>query len=236
MPPGWFPDPLGRYDHRYFNGTSWTSDVSSDGERYVDPLGVGPGSTPGMANTNKAATTAVIMGSVGLALAWIPFIGVIGLVLAVLGLVFGTKGLRRSRELGVGRTASIAGIVMGSLGVAAAIAGIALSVMVWREVVQYVEPGPVITEVTECTIDGRRVDTEGTLENRDDQARSYTLFVTVDDRRESVIIDDVAAGETVKWAIVITARSSQLSASECDPTLTVNGPFPYGLEIDPIEN
>ncbi len=39
-PQGWYPDPLGRYDHRWFNGTSWTADVSTDGARHVDPLGI----------------------------------------------------------------------------------------------------------------------------------------------------------------------------------------------------
>ncbi|MGA0270730.1 MAG: DUF2510 domain-containing protein, partial [Ilumatobacteraceae bacterium] len=39
-PQGWYPDPLGRYDHRWFNGTSWTADVSTDGVRQVDPLGI----------------------------------------------------------------------------------------------------------------------------------------------------------------------------------------------------
>lgn len=38
-PQGWYPDPLGRYDHRWFNGTSWTADVSSNGARHVDPRG-----------------------------------------------------------------------------------------------------------------------------------------------------------------------------------------------------
>lgn len=39
-PQGWYPDPLGRYDNRWFNGTSWTADVSTDGARRVDPLGI----------------------------------------------------------------------------------------------------------------------------------------------------------------------------------------------------
>ena len=39
-PQGWYPDPLGRYDLRWFNGTSWTADVSTNGTRHVDPQGV----------------------------------------------------------------------------------------------------------------------------------------------------------------------------------------------------
>lgn len=37
--PGWHPDPLGRHDHRWFDGTRWTADVADDGIRRVDPYG-----------------------------------------------------------------------------------------------------------------------------------------------------------------------------------------------------
>ena len=37
-PSGWFPDPVGRFDYRYFDGTVWTADVASAGHRYRDPL------------------------------------------------------------------------------------------------------------------------------------------------------------------------------------------------------
>ena len=63
-PPGWFPDPLERYEHRYFNGSSWTSDVSTGGQRSVDPLGTHPG--PVHERSNKDATAAIVMGSISL--------------------------------------------------------------------------------------------------------------------------------------------------------------------------
>ena len=111
LPSGWFPDPLDRYDHRYFNGTTWTSDVSSGGQRYVDPLGTGPGHPAGGDRPgNGPATAAVVMGSVGMAIAWIPFIVVIGAVLAVLAVVFGIIGIKRSRVSDVGRGTAIAGL------------------------------------------------------------------------------------------------------------------------------
>src|SRR6056297_2022307 len=37
--PGWYPDPTGRYAHRFHNGRAWTADVADGGDRYVDPLG-----------------------------------------------------------------------------------------------------------------------------------------------------------------------------------------------------
>ena len=37
--PGWYPDPSGRFEFRFHNGSLWTADVSTNGQRYVDPLG-----------------------------------------------------------------------------------------------------------------------------------------------------------------------------------------------------
>ena len=233
MPSGWFPDPLGRYDHRYFNGTAWTSDVSTGGERYVDPLGLGP-SAPGYGatgTTNGAATAAVVMGSIGLALAWIPFIVVIGGALAILALIFGIIGLRRSRAAARGRGASIAGIVLGSLGLVAAVVGVILSVVVLREVIRFAEPGEHLAEVSECQLDGRLAEVVGTIGNLDDEPREYTLFVEVGGRTKIVTIPELEPGETVEWSTIVTTRSS---ATTCDPEVTVQGPFPYGIEVDPV--
>jgi ankyrin repeat protein len=37
-PPGWFPDPTGRHDHRYWDGRVWTSAVSDRGVQSQDPV------------------------------------------------------------------------------------------------------------------------------------------------------------------------------------------------------
>lgn len=37
-PANWYPDPLGRHELRYFDGTRWTEHVSSNGKQSVDPL------------------------------------------------------------------------------------------------------------------------------------------------------------------------------------------------------
>jgi hypothetical protein len=36
--PGWYPDPTGRFDHRYWNGSAWTLHASRAGESVIDPL------------------------------------------------------------------------------------------------------------------------------------------------------------------------------------------------------
>ena len=232
-PSGWFPDPLERYDHRYFNGAAWTSDVSTGGQRYVDPLGTGPGRPAGATRpSNGAATAAVVMGSIGLVIAWIPFIVLFGAILAVLALVFGIIGVKRSRTAGVGRGASIAGIVMGSMGIVASVVGVILSIVVLREVIRFVEPGETATEITACSVDGRRADVRGTITNLDDEAREYTLFVEVGGRTEPVVVDELQPGETGDWSTVVTMSSA---GAGCDPDITVQGPYPYGIEVDPVE-
>ncbi len=234
MPSGWFPDPLDRYDHRYFNGTNWTSDVSSDGVRHVDPLGArpGPGTSGGSSHAgNRAATAAVVMGSIALVIAWIPFIVVVGATLAVLAVVFGIRGLRRSKQTGTGRGASLAGLIMGGLGMGASVVGVVLSVVFWNAVVEFVEPGDHDVEVTSCEIDGRAMRVAGTIENQSDVAREYTVFVEVDGRTETAIVEAVAQGATADWSVTITAPSVP---DTCDPELIVHGPLPFDLELDPI--
>jgi hypothetical protein len=36
--PGWFPDPAGRFDHRWWDGERWTETVSRNGSTTTDPL------------------------------------------------------------------------------------------------------------------------------------------------------------------------------------------------------
>jgi uncharacterized protein YxjI len=38
-PAGWFPDPLGRHEQRYWDGQQWTEHVASHGRQSVDPVG-----------------------------------------------------------------------------------------------------------------------------------------------------------------------------------------------------
>lgn len=43
--PNWYPDPVGKHEYRWFDGTQWTENVSSHGKQSVDPI-VGPGHVP----------------------------------------------------------------------------------------------------------------------------------------------------------------------------------------------
>ncbi|HEV8296133.1 MAG TPA: phospholipid scramblase-related protein [Acidimicrobiales bacterium] len=51
-PPNWYPDPSGRHELRYYDGTTWTEHVSSSGRQSVDPIA--PGTVPaGAQNADK---------------------------------------------------------------------------------------------------------------------------------------------------------------------------------------
>ena len=40
-PPGWYPDPFGRFQYRYWAGEAWTANVSTNGTAAIDqPVGV----------------------------------------------------------------------------------------------------------------------------------------------------------------------------------------------------
>lgn len=43
--PGWYPDPMGRHEYRWFDGSTWTDQVSSHGKASVDPVQA-PGQVP----------------------------------------------------------------------------------------------------------------------------------------------------------------------------------------------
>jgi hypothetical protein len=234
-PPGWFPDPLGRHEHRWFNGTAWTPDVADGGQRYVDPLGIAPGGPGSSADgsRNSLATAAMTCGIIAVLLAWIPFVVVAGVVLAVLALVFGVKGLRRSADAGRGRGSAIAGIVTGTIALLAAIIGVVLSVVVWNAVADFVEPGPVLAAATDCIADGRDITVRGQLTNSSDRLRDYTVFVTVANRTEVVAVDAVAPDETVDWEVALRARAP---VADCEASVVVQGPFPFGVRVDPIQN
>lgn len=35
---GWYPDPSGRFEHRWHDGQNWTSNVATQGQQYDDPV------------------------------------------------------------------------------------------------------------------------------------------------------------------------------------------------------
>ena len=54
---GWFADPTGRHQFRFFDGTGWTEHVSDDGNPTVDPY---DGEAPAPGRANDMLTTSAI--------------------------------------------------------------------------------------------------------------------------------------------------------------------------------
>jgi uncharacterized protein YxjI len=49
--PNWYPDPYGRHETRYYDGTQWTEHVASHGKQSIDP----PGGTSHVPTVNRGA-------------------------------------------------------------------------------------------------------------------------------------------------------------------------------------
>lgn len=235
MPSGWFPDPHGRYEHRWFNGTSWTADVSNDGTRLVDPYGAAPighvaAQPPKQGNGPAAA--AITLGLFALLLAWVPLLVVVGVVLAVLALVFGIRGVRRARTVGTGRGLAIAGIVTGGAALGLAVVGVVLSIAMIRELSRFLDPGANEVAVRSCLIDDGDIFVEATITNKDDEPNDFTLYAVVTEPKGiadiMLEVDDVAAGETRE----VVLRRRLAAVGECEARLVVHGPLPYGLEME----
>ena len=235
MPSGWFPDPHGRHEHRWFNGTAWTADVGDGGQRFIDPLGAAP--SPGHQKTgNGAATAAITCGLLAWLFAWMPLLVVVGFVLAIVALVTGRNGLRRSRENGTGRGTAIAGLVTGGTALALCVVGVLFTVSVLREVSRFVTPGPVRAEITACTVGDGELVVSGTVENIDEATRDYTVYAVVstpDDVPDLMsVLVDVAPGETRD----VEARRSMVGEGTCEARLVVHGPLPYGIDMERVND
>ncbi len=236
-PPGWFPDPLGRYDHRWFNGRTWTADVALEGRRYVDPapLSVGWGGAGPMPRPPEPSRTlavlALVAGIVALTTAWMPFLVVLGVLAAVAALVLAAVARRRiARQMASGRTAGTVGLVLGVLALVVSPVGVILTRAAWHELERFAEPGRLRVELGACGPDGGG----GTIQNRERDVRHYVVVVSLrDDRghidREYVRVDAVAPGEVRTWSFTGPAR---VEGSLSCRVSQVTGPYPFGLRPD----
>lgn len=246
--PDWYPDPTGRNEFRYHNGVSWTGDVATDGRRGVDPVtgptsppGRGPdrSARPGLADgpPNGAAVASMTCGIIAVALGWIPVLFVVGAVLAVLAVVFGTNGLRRSREGARGRTMAIAGLATGVAGLLVAIGGLVFTIALVRALDRYENPPDHTVELTACSIASDVVEVSGTLRNDSTARAEFTVAVPLvrgaSGARITTIRDGVgplAPGATAEWSVrrPVVLDADLASGAECrDPE--VNGPLPFGV-------
>jgi hypothetical protein len=234
--PGWYADPMGRYEHRYFNGRSWTSDVSSDGQRFVDPLGITPTPDGRATRANPGiAVASMVLGIIGISLAWVPFLVALGLVAAVLAIALGIFGLRRARRTGANQSFAVIGVATGAGALAVAVVGVVLTITVLDAWDAYLDPAPNETAVIECDQQGSRATMTAELTNLGDTVSDFSVEVgfvrsgTDDARRtERVALDDVGPGETIEFE-----AQSQVGDVDVDcVVLGVDGPLPFGIVVD----
>lgn len=245
--PGWYADPLRRFELRWFNGDDWTADVANDADRFVDPHGIAVvartadpafGGAVGDhtdASTNPTASAAMALGIVAVAISWLPFVVVLGVVAALLAMGLGVAGLRRAGPAGNGRSRAIVGLVTGASSLVAAAIGITLSIIVLNAYDDYLEPAANETAIGDCTLAGARATAQGTIENLGVETADFTVlvgFVRVgtDNAHRTVraAIDGVAPGEVRAFEV---QRQVELDAVDCI-VIDVNGPLPFGVDLD----
>jgi hypothetical protein len=241
--PGWFNDPAGRFEYRYHNGATWTSDVASNGQRYVDPVAPSggppvPSSTPpghaANGSSNGIAVAALVCGIVSVVVGWIPVLFAIGAVLAVLAIIFGIVGIGRARTTGRRKGFAITGLVMGSIGVLAAAGGLVLTIVLFRAIDRYENPPESTASIESCVVDAGRARATGELRNDGTRSSRFTVYVEFRGLPSGPTIERVASVPSVRpGATAPFAVDNRFEADDVECEITaVNGPLPFGLEID----
>jgi hypothetical protein len=132
---GWFPDPSGLHERRYFDGAKWTDDVADGDRQSRDPgrsaggprvyaTGGGPVFDPRYIVVaqppagNGSAVAALTLGIIAVVIALSAFGYVVGGICGILALVFGVMGWRNVRDRGaaLGGLAT-AGVVLGTVAI-----------------------------------------------------------------------------------------------------------------------
>lgn len=235
---GWLPDPTGRFEYRYHNGTAWTADVATGGQRFVDPVTT-PISPFASAPTGAAvrgrvgngiALAGMVCGIVSLVIGWVPFVGLLGLVAAIVGLILSIPGLARAKQTGERRSFAIAGIVTSSIGLVVGALGIVFAVVLLRAVQRFESPGPHDAGLGSCNVEDGYVVATGRITNNSDKERGYTVRVRLQlGERHRVAVDHLAPGATAPF----TVRGDEVARGDGSCAIEeVNGPVPFSLDPD----
>lgn len=235
--PGWYPDPTGRFETRFHNGVTWTADVANNGQRFVDPLGTAPPRTtlPANGSGNRQATAAMVLGIVALAIGWMPFVVIFGVVAAVLALVLGTVGLRRSSASGTGRAFALTGLITGAVGLLACVVGVLLTVVVIDAIDRFENPPPHEATVISCELDGSTATLTAEITNLGNSTADFSVKIAfvrpgTDNAQYStrIAVDNVLPGGSAEFGV-----DRRVALEEIDCIISsVDGPLPFGLELD----
>ena len=216
-PPGWHPDPTGRFEFRWFNGTTWTADVSVHGERLVDPATLGGGPQPDHGR-NGRAVAALVLGLVGITLACVPVLFVAAGVAAVLGTTFGVLALRHPARLARGMATW--GLVLSILSFAGLPVGWWLTTVVVDRIERTMEAGAYEIAIDACETSRFSVTLRGSITNRDDTSHDYAISVRYLVDGEAVATDEarsgtVEPGETTDFVAITNHRVAEDRTAEC---------------------
>ncbi len=240
-PPGWHPDPTARFELRYYNGQRWTSDVSVDGQRFVDHLEssqVPGGGHPGWApipQIERAPSRAFAIASFWVAVGsfvcgWIPFVFVLAIGGAVAAFIFGVMALRRERRQPArGRGYAIAGLVLAIAALGSSAVGFLLTRTVMREVNSFLEAGPNTAGIDSCVTADGLTTLDGSITNDDSTAHRYTVVVSYRSNGDVLSTDQISVpsvdpGDTA--TLHASAFTDDSAEVECRID-TVNGPQPF---------
>ena len=89
------------------------------------------------APSNAMAVASLILGIVGLVLFWIP---VVGFVLAILAMVFGGMGIARAKAGGGSKGLAVAGLTLGAIDVVLMILAVAAVITIGSHAIQQLSP------------------------------------------------------------------------------------------------
>jgi hypothetical protein len=147
----------------------------------------------------------------------------LGVLCGILALVFGFIGLGRAKTSGQGRGLSLAGIVLGAIGVIGGILFIVLIAFVGNNVddaLGSADPDDYEIEPQSCGIDADGYVTfEGTIENTAGRDMDFVVLTEIRDTDEDVVLREpttivsVSEGDTTRWEV--TAYVDQGANVEC---------------------
>lgn len=233
---GWYPDPTHRFEFRYYNGERWTADVARQSVRYIDPIGTAP-ATFNAPPSRALAVTALVFALCSIAIAWLPFLFVVGAAGAITALILGMIVMRRSarnkssaQPVPIGQGMAISAICVAVAALGLCVVGFQLTRVVLREVNELVNPGPHEVVIDHCASDGL-VTAEGTILNRDAEVHDYTITIAFHlngkpYQTDVVAVFDVAPGERAPFSTAsdsVTFTSGSLTCS----VASVYGPTPF---------
>jgi Protein of unknown function (DUF2510) len=234
--PGWYADPNARYELRYHNGDAWTADVSSDGARFIDPLGASPVTAEDRdhGKGHGRATASMVLGIIAVAVGWLPYVAFVGAICAVLAIALGISARRRSSRSGLDANRARVGLTTGLVGVAVAAVGIAFTLIVNRALDRYAHPNTHEATITSCEADGEAATATGELRNLGTTEADFTVRVAFvrggtdnSHRTGTVEVSDVEAGATGAFEVTVNVALDDVECRVAD----VDGPLPFGLDL-----